>query len=50
LDVTDYSRSREFHIQALAPLGIELVMDIRRGDGGDGAGFGRNSFPVQDID
>jgi catechol 2,3-dioxygenase-like lactoylglutathione lyase family enzyme len=36
LNVTDYGRSKAFYAQALAPLGITLVMEF-----GPAAGFGR---------
>lgn len=40
LAVSDYERSKAFFTQALAPLGIELVMEV------DGwAGFGENGKP-----
>lgn len=28
--VTDYDRSREFYLSALAPLGVEMVMELTR--------------------
>lgn len=40
LMVRDYARSKAFYAKALAPLGIELVMDVQ-----DNAGFGRNGKP-----
>src|SRR4051812_44234319 len=36
LNVTDYARSKAFYTQALAPLGITLMMEF-----GPAAGFGR---------
>ena len=42
---TNYEMSREFYVTCLAPLGIELVMEITRHTGLAGAGFGRNSEP-----
>ncbi len=40
IDVRDFVRSREFYVKALAPLGIEVVMD------GEGwAGLGREGKP-----
>jgi catechol 2,3-dioxygenase-like lactoylglutathione lyase family enzyme len=43
--VSDFSKSREFYVQVLAPLGVEPIMDIKRGDGREGTGFGIDSFP-----
>ena len=40
LAVEDYEKSKEFFCQALAPLGIELVMEVQ-----GRAGFGRNGKP-----
>ena len=40
LDVSDYERSKSFFTQALAPMGIELVMERDRV-----AGFGRSQKP-----
>ncbi|MEP7049057.1 MAG: VOC family protein [Pseudomonadota bacterium] len=37
LNVTDYGRSKAFYTQALAPLGITLMMEF-----GPAAGFGRD--------
>jgi catechol 2,3-dioxygenase-like lactoylglutathione lyase family enzyme len=37
IDVRDYKRSRQFYAQALAPLGIKLVMDLEEWKA---AGFG----------
>ena len=42
LNVTDYERSRSFYLQALAPLGIEIVMefpDVK------GLGLGERGMP-----
>jgi catechol 2,3-dioxygenase-like lactoylglutathione lyase family enzyme len=41
LNVADYARSRDFYAQALAPLGIELLMEPVPGIGG----FGRDRKP-----
>jgi catechol 2,3-dioxygenase-like lactoylglutathione lyase family enzyme len=40
LSVSDYERSKQFFRQALAPLGIELVMEF-----GGWAGFGKSDKP-----
>lgn len=40
LAVTDYQQAKEFFTQALAPLGIELVMEVQ-----GWAGFGRAGKP-----
>jgi catechol 2,3-dioxygenase-like lactoylglutathione lyase family enzyme len=40
LTVSDYEKSKRFFKSALAPLGIELVMEIEQF-----AGFGRNNKP-----
>jgi catechol 2,3-dioxygenase-like lactoylglutathione lyase family enzyme len=40
LNVTDYGRSKIFYQAALAPLGIELVMEF-----GSAGGFGRGRKP-----
>jgi catechol 2,3-dioxygenase-like lactoylglutathione lyase family enzyme len=40
INVSDYSRSRAFYEKALAPLGIELVMEY-----GKACGFGQNKKP-----
>ena len=40
LAVSDYERSKQFFTQALAPLGIQLVMEIE-----GWAGFGRGGKP-----
>lgn len=44
LTVSDYAASKRFYAQALAPLGLGLVMEIGpelTGDGTSAAGFGR---------
>jgi catechol 2,3-dioxygenase-like lactoylglutathione lyase family enzyme len=40
ISVSDYERSKQFFDRALAPLGIELVMEI-----GGWAGFGKGNKP-----
>lgn len=40
LAVSDYERSRKFFTQALAPLGIQLAMEVE-----GWAGFGRAGKP-----
>ncbi len=40
INVTDYERSKAFYSAALAPLGIQLVMEF-----GQAAGFGRGRKP-----
>jgi catechol 2,3-dioxygenase-like lactoylglutathione lyase family enzyme len=40
VNVTDYARSRAFYEKALAPLGIEFVMEY-----GKACGFGRDHKP-----
>ena len=53
LDVTDYERSKAFYERALAPLGIELIMEPVPGVGGFGDGgkpyfwVGRRGRPAQ---
>jgi catechol 2,3-dioxygenase-like lactoylglutathione lyase family enzyme len=53
LDVTDYERSRAFYERALAPLGMELIMEPVPGVGGFGDGgkpyfwVGRRGRPAQ---
>jgi len=45
LGVSDYGRARRFYAEALAPLGIVLVMEIRPEQSESGVwacGFGRN--------
>lgn len=43
--VADFARSREFYLRALEPLGLGLVMEFERADGGRLAGFGRPPDP-----
>jgi len=45
LAVADFERSREFYRRALEPLGLGLVMELQRDDGGILAGFGRPPDP-----
>jgi catechol 2,3-dioxygenase-like lactoylglutathione lyase family enzyme len=46
LQVSDYGRALRFYEQALAPLGITLVMQVKGEETGyEGAGFGRNGKP-----
>jgi catechol 2,3-dioxygenase-like lactoylglutathione lyase family enzyme len=40
LNVSDYTRSKDFYVQALAPLGYEVLMAFE-----GGAGFGRDRAP-----
>lgn len=40
LEVSDYQKSKDFYIKTLAPLGIELIMEIQ-----GYAGFGANGKP-----
>jgi catechol 2,3-dioxygenase-like lactoylglutathione lyase family enzyme len=40
ISVRDYAKSKAFYQKALAPLGIEFVMEY-----GDGGGFGRGGKP-----
>ncbi len=44
--VSDIARSRAFYVRALAPLGLAAVMDVRRDDGRELAGFGALPDPV----
>jgi catechol 2,3-dioxygenase-like lactoylglutathione lyase family enzyme len=44
--VTDFERSREFYVRALAPLGLAPVMDRSRGDARKLIGFGVLPDPV----
>lgn len=44
--VTDFVRSREFYVRALAPLGLVAVMDRRHEDGRALTGFGVLPDPV----
>ena len=41
LPVSDYARSKEFYVAALAPLGFELVMEF----GGHAGGFAHEGKP-----
>jgi len=43
--VADLPTSRAFYCRVLAPLGIVPILDIERGDGHEGTGFGRDSSP-----
>lgn len=45
--VSDYDRARAFYVQALAPLGYALVMEVtpEQTGGGRGAGFGIDGRP-----
>lgn len=47
LQVSDYDRAVAFYEQALAPLGISLVMQVRAEESGgyQGSGFGRDGKP-----
>lgn len=40
LSITDYERSKSFYLKALAPLNIELIMEVA-----GWAGFGREGKP-----
>ncbi len=40
LAISDFSRSKEFYKQALAPLGYQLLMEF-----GEAAGFGKDGKP-----
>ena len=44
--VTDFAKSREFYVRALAPLGLTAVMDRNHGDGRQLTGFGELPDPV----
>ena len=44
--VTDFARSRDFYVQALAPLGMAAVIEFQREDGVKLAGFGSLPDPV----
>lgn len=48
LSVSDFSRAKAFYLQALAPLGYELVMEFAEGPGI--AGFGAGGKPDFWID
>jgi catechol 2,3-dioxygenase-like lactoylglutathione lyase family enzyme len=44
--VSDYARSKAFYLQALAPLGYALVMEVRQDENdAPAAGFGANGKP-----
>lgn len=45
--VSDFARSRDFYVRALAPLGFAPVMDITREQSGgyEGTGFGADGRP-----
>lgn len=44
--VSDYSRSKAFYLQALAPLGYVLVMEVQQDDNDSpAAGFGAGGKP-----
>ncbi len=47
LQVSDYARALRFYSQALAPLGITVVMRVGKEETGgyEGAGLGRNGKP-----
>ena len=47
IPVSDYARSKAFYLQALAPLGITLVMEVTPEMTGNGsaAGFGSEGQP-----
>ena len=47
LQVSDYSRALRFYRQALAPLGISVVMQVTKEETGsyEGAGLGRDGKP-----
>lgn len=46
-DVSDYARARAFYEQALAPLGMSVLMEVTRAQTGDweGCGIGANGKP-----
>ena len=46
-DCTDFSRSRAFYERALAPLGLNVVMEVARETSGgyEGCGFGQDGKP-----
>ena len=48
LNVSDYDRSRDFYAQALAPLGMSLLMEPRPRSGGFGAA-GKPDFWITDA-
>jgi catechol 2,3-dioxygenase-like lactoylglutathione lyase family enzyme len=44
--VSDYTRSKAFYLQALAPLGYALVMEVQQNENDSpAAGFGANGKP-----
>jgi catechol 2,3-dioxygenase-like lactoylglutathione lyase family enzyme len=44
--VSNYPRSKAFYLQALAPLGYALVMEVQQGENDSpAAGFGANGKP-----
>lgn len=44
--VSDYARSKAFYLQALAPLGYVLVMEVQQDDNDSpAAGFGAGGKP-----
>jgi catechol 2,3-dioxygenase-like lactoylglutathione lyase family enzyme len=48
IPVSDYARSKAFYDQALAPLGIGLIMEVtpeQTDDGSSAAGFGAQGKP-----
>ena len=47
LQTSDYARALRFYEQALAPLGISIVMQVKAEESGgyEGAGFGRDGKP-----
>lgn len=48
LTVSDFSRSRDFYLHALAPLGYAPVMDVtgEQSGGYEGTGFGSSGKPA----
>ena len=49
INVSDYERSREFYAQALAPLGLSLLMEPRPRTGGFGGADGKPTFWITDL-
>ena len=49
LDVSDYQASKAFYEQALAPLGIRLIMEPVRGVGGFGADALKNHAGLREY-
>lgn len=47
LEFSDFQRALRFYRQALAPLGISVVMHVTKEESGsyEGAGFGKNGKP-----